>query len=663
MPIAIRRLEVTVLEKILGVLPTSKTIHPDVNILKDLHRRSLEDPETFWQKIAEDLFWYEKNGPAYQPTDDPPYAEWFPLRKTNISYNALDRHVESWRKNKVAYYWEGENGERRTLTYYDLYKEVNRMAAVMKKLGVREGDRVTIYLPMIPELPISMLASVRIGAIHSVIFAGFAAQAIADRVNDSKSKLIITADGGFRRGKVVEIKPIVDEALKHTTTVEKVLVVKRAGNPVSMLEDRDVWYHERAVNGQPYVPPEKLEGMAPSFILYTSGTTGKPKGATHGTAGYMVWADFTQRVVFDVNDQDIYWCAADIGWVTGHTYIVYGPLITGVTSLIYEGAPDYPRPDRWWEIIERYGVTIFYTSPTSIRMHMKFGEDWVRKHKLSTLRILGSVGEPINPEAWSWYYKNIGGEKTPIVDTWWQTETGGIMISPQPGLGLVPLKPGSATFPLPGVDAEVIGDDMQVTEPNEKGLLVIKRPWPGEFITLWGDHERFKTTYFSRFKGMYYPGDFAMRDDDGYFWLLGRADEVLKVAGHRIGTIELENALISHPAVAESAVIGKADPIKMQVPVAFVILRPGNTPSPQLRVELINHIRQTIGPIAAPQNLYFVNRLPKTRSGKIMRRIIGAVVEERSLGDTTTLEDETRVEEARKAYEDFKAEIQALEGA
>jgi acetyl-CoA synthetase len=414
-------------------------------------------------------------------------------------------------------------------------------------------------------------------------------------------------------------------------------------------------------SADPYVEPEKLEGTHPSFILYTSGTTGKPKGATHGTAGYMVWADFTQKVVFDVNDKDIYWCAADIGWITGHTYIVYGPLISGVTSFIYEGAPDYPSPDRWWDMIERYGVTILYTSPTSIRMHMKYGEEWAQKHDLSTLRLLGSVGEPINPEAWNWYYKNIGHERTPIVDTWWQTETGGIMITPQPGLALVPLKPGSATFPLPGIDADVYTEDRRITKPNERGLLVIRKPWPGQFITLWGDHERFKSTYFTKFPGFYYPGDYAMKDEDGYFWLLGRADEVLKVAGHRIGTIELEDALISHPAVAESAVIGKADPIKMQVPVAFVILRPGYVASPQLRTELVNHIRQTIGPIAAPQSLYFVNKLPKTRSGKIMRRVIGAVVEERNIGDTTTLEDATSVEEAKEAYEVFKAEIRNIE--
>ncbi|MEM4644514.1 MAG: acetate--CoA ligase [Candidatus Methanomethylicaceae archaeon] len=646
------------MEQLLKVLPTSKNIHPDINVLKAIYRQSLEDPESFWRKMAEELFWYEKNGPAYEPLPDPPYAAWFSHWKTNISYNALDRHVDSWRKNKVAYYWEGENGERQTLTYYDLYKEVNRFASLLKDIGVRKGDRITIYLPMVPELPISMLAAVRIGAIHSVVFGGFASYSLAERINDSQSKVIITADGTFRRGRLFDIKRVVDEALKHTTTVEKVLVIRRANNNVNMVEDRDYWYHELVNFSDSYVEPERLEGIHPSFILYTSGTTGKPKGVTHGTGGYMVWANFTQRVVFDINDKDIYWCTADIGWITGHTYVVYGPLLTGATSFLYEGAPDYPQPDRWWSMIERYGITTLYTSPTAIRMHMKNGEEWVKKHNISSLRLLGTVGEPINPEAWNWYYRHIGHEKAPIVDTWWQTETGGIMISPQPGLALVPLKPGSATFPLPGVDADVYTEDGRSARPDEKGLLVIKRPWPGALIALWGDPERFKRSYYSRFPGVYYTGDFAVKDEDGYFWLLGRADEVLKVAGHRIGTIELEDALISHPAVAESAVIGKADPVKMQVPVAFVVLRPSYSPSPQLRIELINHIRETIGPIAAPHTIYFVSKLPKTRSGKIMRRIIGAVVEEKSIGDTTTLEDETSVEEAKKAYEELKMEME-----
>jgi len=639
------------------VLPTGTSIHPNVNILREVWKRSLQDPEAFWQKVADDLFWFSKDGSAYEPLDVPPYAKWFSNRKTNLAYNALDRNVEGWRKNKVAYYWEGENGEKRTLTYYDLYKEVNKFASVLQHLGIGRGDRVTIYLPMIPELPIAMLATVRLGAIHSVVFAGFSAQALADRINDSRSRLVITSDGGFRRGRNIAIKPTVDEALKHTSTVENVVVVGRTGAPVEMADDRDYWYYELAPSADPYVKPVEVEGEDPSFILYTSGTTGKPKGATHSTAGYMVWAYYTQKCVFDLNDRDIYWCAADIGWITGHTYIVYGPLLTGATSLIYEGAPDYPAPDRWWQMIEDHGVTILYTSPTAIRMHMKHGEQWLKKHDLGTLRILGTVGEAINPEAWHWYYKHVGHERCPIVDTWWQTESGGIMISPQPGLSLVPLKPGSATLPLPGVDAVVLTEDGRVAQPNEKGYLAIRSPWPGEFITLWGDRARYNSVYFSKFPGHYYAGDFAMRDDDGYFWLLGRADEVLKVAGHRIGTIELEDVLIAHPAVAESAVIGKADPVKMQVPVAFVTLRRGHEPSPHLRSQLADHIRQTIGPIAVPSMIYFVDKLPKTRSGKIMRRIIGAVVDEKPIGDTTTLEDEASVEEARRAYEELKAQI------
>jgi acetyl-CoA synthetase len=641
-------------------LPLSRSIYPDISILKHIYNKSLEDPESFWRKVAEDLFWYEKNGPVFEPIDSPPYGRWFPNWKTNLSYNAIDRHIESWRKNKVAYYWEGENYEKRVLTYYDLYKEVNKFAYVLKNLGVKKGDRVTIYMPVIPELPISMLACTRIGAIHSVVFSGFASYALAERINDCQSKIVITTDGTFRRGKLINTKKIVDEALRYTTTVERVIVIKRANIEVEMMEDRDYWYDELKPSSCPYVEPERIEGIHPSFILYTSGTTGKPKGIVHGTGGYMVWAYFTQKVVFDINDRDIFWCTADIGWITGHTYVVYGPLLAGATVFIYEGAPDYPKPDRWWEIIERYGITIFYTSPTAIRMHMKYGEEWIKRHDLSSLRLLGSVGEPINPEVWNWYYKYIGQERCPIVDTWWQTETGGIMISPQPGLALVPLKAGSATLPLPGVDADVFTDDGKSAKPNEKGYLVIKRPWPGCLIGIWNNPERLKTQYYSKFPNVYYTGDFAIKDKDGYFWLLGRADEVLKVAGHRIGTAELEAAFLSHPAVAEAAVVGKSDPIKMQVPVAFVVLRPGYTPSPQLRIELINHIKETIGPIATPQTVYFVEKLPKTRSGKIMRRVLSAVIEERDTGDVTTLEDETSVEEAKRAYEELKRMIEEI---
>jgi len=645
------------------ILPTTTMIFPEnranLKTLVKIHRESLEKPDAFWRKIADELFWYEKNGPAFEEMAQPPYGRWFPQWKSNISYNALDRHVSGPKKNKVAYFWEGENGEKRTLTYNDLYQEVNKFASALKKLGVKKGDRITIYLPMIPELPICMLAAIRIGAIHSVIFAGFTAQSIATRIVDSKSKLVITADGSFRKGKTLELKPIIDAAIKQTSGVEKVIVVRRAKNQVNMEKGRDLWYHDLIASAEKYVEPEPVEGIGPSFILYTSGTTGKPKGTTHSNGGYMTWAYYTQKAVFDVNDDDIFWCTADIGWITGHTYIVYGPLMRGVTSLMYEGTPDYPQPDRWWDLVEKYKVTIIYTSPTAIRMHMKFGEQWAQKHNLRSLRLLGTVGEPINPEAWMWYFKNIGRETTPIVDTWWQTETGGILISPQPGIVPIPLKAGSATLPIAGVEADVYSENGAPTKAGEKGYIVIKRPWPGQFMTLWNDPEKFKQVYFTRFPGIYYAGDYAMKDDDGYFWLLGRADEVLKVAGHRIGTIELEDSLISHPAVAESAVVGKSDPVKMEVPVAFVVLKPGFNPTPELKKELSNHVRTTIGPIAVPETIYFVSKLPKTRSAKIMRRVMKAVVENKAIGDVTTIEDETSVDEMKNAYSGLQAEMKS----
>jgi acetyl-CoA synthetase len=645
------------------ILPTTTMIFPEnrgnLSKLADVHRESLANPDAFWRKMAEELFWYEKNGPAFEEMPQPPFGRWFPKWKSNLTYNALDRHVKTARKDKVAFFWEGENGEKRTLTYKELYDQVNKLASGLKKLGVKKGDRITIYLPMILELPISMLACVRLGAIHSVIFAGFTANSIANRITDSKSKVVITADGTFRKGKTLDLKAIADEAANQATGVEKVVVVKRAKNQVKMQSGRDVWYDDVLAAAEEYVEPEAVEGIHPSFILYTSGTTGKPKGTTHSSGGYMTWANYTTKAVFDVNDEDIYWCTADIGWITGHTYIVYGPLIKGITSLMYEGAPDFPQPDRWWDLVEKYKVTIIYTSPTAIRMHMKFGEQWAQKHKLTSLRLLGSVGEPINPEAWRWYFKNIGREKTPIVDTWWQTETGGILISAQPGIAPIPLKPGSATFPIAGVDADVFSESGSPAKPGEKGYIVIKRPWPGQFMTLWNDPDKFKQVYYTRFPGIYYAGDYAMKDNDGYFWLLGRADEVLKVAGHRIGTIELEDSLISHPAVAESAVIGKSDPVKMEVPVAFVVLRPGFNPSPELRKELAQHVRTTIGPIAVPETIYFVSKLPKTRSAKIMRRVMKAVVENKGVGDTTTMEDETSLEEMKNAYSGLQAEMKS----
>jgi acetyl-CoA synthetase len=643
------------------VLPTTELIFPEkranTKILRDIHAQSMKDPDGFWRKAADDLFWYEKNGPAFEPMDQPPYGRWYPEWKTNLSYNALDRQVAGPRKNKIAFYWEGENGEKRVLTYNDLYTEVNKLASALKKLGVKKGDRVTIYLPMVPELPISMLAVTRLGALHTVVFAGFTANSLSSRMSDSKSKIVITADGSFRKGKTIELKAIVDEAVTQYSGIEKVVVVKRANNPTNMQKGRDLWYHDLVASGDKYVEPEPVEGVHPSFILYTSGTTGKPKGTTHSTGGYMTWAYYTMKAVFDLKDEDIFWCTADIGWITGHTYIVYGPLIAGATSVMYDGAPDYPAPDRWWDLVERYKITIIYTAPTAIRMHMKFGEQWAQKHNLSTLRLLGTVGEPINPEAWHWYFKNIGRQKTQIVDTWWQTETGGILVSPQPGIAPIPLKAGSATLPIAGVDADVFAEGGTPAKVGEKGYIVIKQPWPGQFMTLWDDPEKFKQVYYTRFPGIYYPGDYALKDDDGYFWLLGRADEVLKVAGHRIGTVELEDSLISHPAVAESAVIGKSDPVKMEVPVAFVVLKPNYAPSEELRKQLSNHVRNTIGPIAVPEAIYFVSKLPKTRSAKIMRRVVRAVIENRPLGDVTTIEDESSVEEMKAAYSELQAQI------
>jgi acetyl-CoA synthetase len=642
------------------ILPTDELIFPEkranIKTITETESRSLQDPDGFWRKVADELFWYKKGSKIFEKMDEPPYGRWFADWKTNLCYNAVDRHAKN-QGNKVAYYWEGENGDKKTITYSELNEQVNRFASALKKLGIKKGDRITIYLPMIPELPISMLATVKLGAIHTVIFAGFTAQAVASRINDSNSKFIITADGFFRKGKTVELKSIVDDAVKQSPSVEKVIIVKRSGNPVNITAGRDLWYHELVKSGEKIVEPEQVEGAHPSFILYTSGTTGKPKGTTHSTAGYMTYAYYTTKAVFDLKEKDIYWCTADIGWITGHTYIVYGPLAAGATSVMYEGAPDYPQPDRWWEIIENYGVTIIYTSPTAIRMHMKFGEQWAQKHKLSSLRLLGTVGEPINPEAWKWYFKHVGREECPIVDTWWQTETGGILISPQPGIAPIPLKAGSATFPIAGVEADVVDENGQSVKAGTRGFIVIKRPWPGQCMTLWNDPEKYKQTYFMRFPGIYYAGDYALKDNDGYFWLLGRADEVLKVAGHRIGTVELEDSLISHPAVAESAVIGKSDPIKMEVPVAFVVLRPGIEPTDQLRKDLSNQVRRTIGPIAVPETIYFVNKLPKTRSAKIMRRVVKAVVEGKPIGDITTLDDDTSVDEMKNAYSELQAQM------
>jgi acetyl-CoA synthetase len=632
------------------------------------HKQSVENLEEFWASVARELEWFRPWDKVLDASN-PPFYKWFVGGRLNLSYLAVDRHVKSWRKNKVAIIWEGEpvdeNGnptEVRRLTYYDLYREVNRVAYMLKmNFGIKKGDRITLYLPMIPELPIAMLATWRIGAITSVVFSGFSADALAERINDAKSRIVITADGFWRRGKVVRLKEVVDTALEKTTGVEHVIVFPRLGlKDVPMTEGRDYWWNKimQGIPANAYIEPEPVESEHPSFILYTSGTTGKPKGIVHDTGGWAVHVYATMKWVFDIRDDDVYWCTADIGWVTGHSYVVLGPLLMGATEVMYEGAPDYPQPDRWWSIIERYGVTIFYTSPTAIRMFMRYGETWPKKHDLSTLRIIHSVGEPINPEAWRWAYQILGGEKVAFGSTWWMTETGGIVISHAPGLYLVPMKSGTNGPPLPGFDVDVVDENGNPVPPGVKGYLVIKKPWPGMLHGIWGDPERYIKTYWSRFPGMFYAGDYAIKDEDGYIWVLGRADEVLKVAGHRLGTYELESALVAHPAVAEAAVIGVPDPIKGEVPIAFVVLKQGVVPNDELRKELKEHVRKTIGPIAEPAHVFFVTKLPKTRSGKIMRRLLKAVATGAPLGDVTTLEDETSVEEAKKAYEELRAEIE-----
>ncbi|ABL87449.1 acetyl-coenzyme A synthetase [Pyrobaculum islandicum DSM 4184] len=639
----------------------------DINAYKALHTKSLEQLEEFWASIARELEWF-KPWDKVLDASNPPFYKWFVGGKLNLSYLALDRHVKTWRKNKLAIEWEGEpvdeNGnptEQRKLTYFDLYREVNRAAYMLKhNFGIRKGDRITLYMPMIPELPIVMLAAWRIGAVTSVVFSGFSAEALAERINDSQSRIVVTVDGFWRRGKVIRLKEIVDQALEKVGTVENVIVYRRLGlKDVPMTEGRDYWWHKvmEGIKANAYVEPEPLESEHPSFILYTSGTTGKPKGIVHDTGGWAVHVYATMKWVFDLREEDIYWCTADIGWVTGHSYVVLGPLMIGATQVIYEGAPDYPQPDRWWAIIERYGVTILYTSPTAIRMFMRYGEEWPRRHDLSTLRIIHSVGEPINPEAWRWAYKVLGNENVAMASTWWMTETGGIVISHTPGLYLIPMKPGTNGLPLPGFDVDVFDDNGKPAPPGVRGYLVIKRPWPGMLHGIWGDPDRYIKTYWSKFPGVFYAGDYAIKDQDGYIWVLGRADEVIKVAGHRLGTYELESALVSHPTVAEAAVVGVPDPIKGEVPIAFVVLKQGVMPSDELRKELRDHVRKTIGPVAEPAHIFFVTKLPKTRSGKIMRRLLKAVATGAPLGDTTTLEDETSVEEAKKAYEELRREI------
>ncbi len=603
---------------------------------REMWERAKNDPEGFWGEYAQELFWFKPYEKVLEWNE--PFATWFKNGQTNISYNCLDVHLSTWRRNKVAYIWEGEPGDVRVLTYEMLHREVCKFANVLKSMGIQKGDRVSIYMPMIPELPIAMLACARIGAIHSVVFGGFAAEALAERNNDAQATMVITADGGWRRGKIVPLKENVDLALEKSPSVKQCIVVKRTGQEIKMVEGRDFWWHDLMAKASANCPAEPMDSEAPLFLLYTSGSTGKPKGVKHTTAGYNLYAKKTMEWVFDIRDEDVYWCTADIGWVTGHTYIVYGPLSAGATSVIYEGAPNWPAEDRWWDIIERYRVNILYTAPTTIRTFIKWGDEHVEKHDLSSLRLLGSVGEGINPEAWMWYYEKIGGGRCPIVDTWWQTETGGIMISPLPGC--TPLKPGSATLPLPGVVPEVVSEDGKPVPVGTGGWLVITKPWPGMLRGIWGDDERYKRQYWTDIPHKYLAGDNARIDEDGYIWIMGRIDDVLNVSGHRLSTIEIESALVSHPAVAEAAAVGRPHEVKGEAICAFVTLAEGYEPSEQLKQELKNHVRKEIGALAVPDDIRFTTALPKTRSGKIMRRLLRDIAAGReTVGDTSTLED------------------------
>jgi len=601
--------------------------------LSDQARRS---PEKFWAEAAKSLAWAKPWKKVL--TWKPPFAKWFEGGRLNASVNCLDRHLSGPRRNKAAIIWESESGEVRTLTYQQLYLEVCRCANALKSLGVKKGDRVAIYMPMVPEAAVAMLAASRLGAAHNVVFAGFSAQALSERVNDSQAKVLITADGAFRKGEIIPLKKTVDEALESAPGVSAVLVLKRAGNQVSWKKGRDFWWHEALAEESERCPAEAFDSEQPLFILYTSGSTGKPKGVLHTTGGYLTQAALTTRLVFDLRDEDIYWCTADIGWVTGHSYVVYGPLAEGATVLMYEGAPLHPAPDRFWALIERHKVTILYTAPTAIRTFMRHGSEWPAKHDLSSLRLLGSVGEPINPEAWRWYHKVIGGGRCPIVDTWWQTETGAILISPLPGA--TSTKPGSATLPLPGIEADVVDKNGRPVPADSGGYMVIKRPWPSMLRTIYGDPKRYESQYFSQIPGIYFTGDGARKDKDGYFWVLGRIDDVVNVSGHRLSTMEVESALVSHPAVAEAAVVGRPDEITGQSISAFVTLTGDRTPSDALKEELRGHVAKTIGPIARPSEIRFTEALPKTRSGKIMRRLLREIsAGNKVAGDVTTLED------------------------
>ena len=621
-------------------------------VYEEMARRATEDPDAFWAEQARELEWFE-------PWDrvcewDPPAvsdSKWFTGGTLNVAHNCLDRHLTGPRRNKAAILFEGEPGDTRVLTYQQLHREVCRFANALEELGVQAGDFVAIYLPMIPEAAIAMLACARIGAPHTVVFGGFSAEALADRIRDSRARVVITSDGGWRRGQVVPLKAAVDKALAQqgVHSVREVVVVRRTETEVTMRPGRDHWWHDLVAKAPPTHRAARLDSEHPLFSLYTSGTTGKPKGILHTTGGYLVGAHYTTRMVFDLRDEDTFWCTADIGWVTGHSYVVYGPLSNGATIFMYEGAPNQPGPDRFWEMIARWQVTIFYTAPTAIRAFMRWGEEWPGKHDLSSLRLLGSVGEPINPEAWMWYRRVIGGDRCPIVDTWWQTETGAIMISPLPGA--TPTKPGSATMPLPGIEADVTHKNGAPCKPNEGGYLVVRRPWPSMLRTIFGDHDRYLETYFTEVPGCYFAGDGARKDEDGYFWIMGRVDDVLNVSGHRLSTMEVESALVSHPKVAEAAVVGRPDDLKGQAIVAFVTPRQGTTAGEALAAELRNHVVEQIGALARPEEIRFADALPKTRSGKIMRRLLREVASgAQTRGDTTTLEDQAVLEKLAQSF-------------
>jgi acetyl-CoA synthetase len=620
----------------------------------ETRKKAKEDFVSFWNSQAKKLSWFKPWDKTLEW--NPPFARWFVGGTLNASYNCLDIHQEKNPK-KPAILWEGENGDSRILTYEDLWIQVKKFSNSLKSLGVKKGDRITLYLPMIPELPISMLACARIGATHTVIFSGFSASSLRDRISDSKSKIVITADGGYRRGKVVPLKQIVDEAIEGLDFVQNVIIVERTKNSIETTP-KDKHWNDLMKDATEDCEAEPLASNHPLYILYTSGTTGKPKGVLHGTGGYLTHLYSTFKWAFDIKDSDIFFCTADIGWVTGHSYVVYAPLMHGATEVMYEGAPDYPDPSRIWDIIQKYKVTIFYTTPTALRMFIKFGDSIPNSFDLSHLRLLGTVGEPINPKVWEWYFKTIGNEKCPIIDTWWQTETGGLLLSPLPGLETIPLKPGSATRPIPGVDIQVVDENGAELPSNTKGYLIIRNPWPGMLLTLWGDDEKYKTVYWSKYENVYYSGDYAIRDEDGYFWLLGRADDVLKVAGHRIGTAELESSIVSHPDVAEAAVCGVAHAIKGEAIIAFVVLKQGIEKSEDdLIKEIVKTIRTGVGPIATPEQIYFVSKLPKTRSGKIMRRLLKSIASDEKIGDISTLEDGAAVSEVKSAFDEIQKSI------